>query len=202
MESGRRDGSPGVEDRAVPDRAAPDPALRPGVEWRRVRWYAWSVFGVGAIAGVGLVVSGSPLPSVWPVLVLGVIVALSLNNFAFFPSEWSATAEVAVLVAAVVGFASSAEFLGPVAVAFLCGPLDILHWRQRAFWRMAYNSGNRMITALFGVIVFHAAYTGDTWVDFVARGRRGFGDVRGDGPRVVRGVRAAPGGTVTALGRA
>ncbi len=167
MESGRRDGSPGVEDRAVPERAAPDPALRRGVESRRVRWYAWLVFAVAAIAGVALVVSGSPLPSVWPVLLLGAIVALSLNQLAFFPSEWSATAEAAVLVAAVVGFASSAEFLGPVAVALLCGPLDIVHWRQRAFWRMAYNSGNRMIAALFGATVFHAAYTGDTWVDFV-----------------------------------
>ena len=82
-----------------------------------MRWYSWSVFAVAVIAGAVFAVSGSPLPSVWPVLVLGAIVALSLNQFAFFPSEWSATAEAAVLVAAVVGFADSAELLGPVAVA-------------------------------------------------------------------------------------
>ena len=167
MESGRRGGSPGVEDRDAPCRAARAAAPPLGVESRRVRWYAWSVFAVAAIAGVVLAVSGSPLPSVWPVLLLGAIVALSLNQFAFFPSEWSATAEAAVLVAAVVGFAHSAEFLGPVAVALLCGPLDIVHWRQRAFWRMAYNSGNRTIAALIAATVFHAAYTGDAAVDLV-----------------------------------
>ncbi len=62
-----------------------------------------------------------------------------------------------MLVAAVVGFAGQnggVALLGPAAVAFLCGPLDLVHWRQRAFWLMAYNSGNRMIAALVGAIVF------------------------------------------------
>jgi hypothetical protein len=85
-----------------------------------------------------------------------------------------------VLVAAVVGFAGSpfghgvgsafghgggAELLGPVAVAFLCGPLDLAHWRRRAFWRMAYNSGNRMIAALLGVTVFDAVQDGRLRLD-------------------------------------
>ena len=160
MESGRRGGSPGVEDRAALRRArraaARAIAAARGRVASRVRCYSWSVFAVAAIAGAGFACGGSPFPSVWPVLVLGALVALSLNQLAFFPSEWSATAEAAVLVAAVVGFADSAELLGPLAVALLCGPLDIVHWRQRAFWRMAYNSGNRMIAALLGAVVFHA----------------------------------------------
>jgi hypothetical protein len=172
MDSGRGDGSPRVEDRAALDRevlGARDRATASptGVESRRVRWYSWSVFSVAIIAGGVLVGTGSPLPSVLPVVLLGALVACSLNQLAFFPSEWSATAEAAVLVAAVVGFADSAAFLGPVLVALLCGPLDVVHWRQRAFWRMAYNSGNRMIAALLAAGVFHAAYTGGTRIQFV-----------------------------------
>jgi hypothetical protein len=173
MDSGRGDGSPGVDDRVVLDREAVQPARAGvaastrGVESRRVRWYSWSVFSVAVAATGALVGTGSPVPSVLPVVLLGALVACSLNQLAFFPSEWSATAEAAVLVAAVVGFADSAEFFGPVLVAFLCGPLDIVHWRQRAFWRMAYNSGNRMIAALLAAGVFHAAYTGGTWIQFV-----------------------------------
>ena len=163
MDSGRRNGSQGVDECAARDRVVPPPAggldvpLPRGVGSRRVRVYSWAVFAVAAIAAVVVAVSGSPLPSVWPVLVLGALVALSLNQLAFFPSEWSATAEAAVLVAAIVGFADSALLLGPVIVALLCGPLDIVHWRQRAFWRMAYNSGNRMIAALLAAAVFHVA---------------------------------------------
>ncbi len=142
------------------DRAGSAPPPRLGVDGCRVRWYSWSVFAVAVIAGVVFAASGAPLPSVWPVIVLGVIVALCLNQFAFFPSEWSATAEAAVILAAVVGFADSAAVLGPLAVALLCGPLDIVHWRARAFWRMAYNSGNRMIAALFGAVVFHVGVHG------------------------------------------
>ena len=88
--------------RARDPRRRSAPAARgPGSSRGRVRWYSWSVFAVAVIAGVVFAVSGSPLPSVWPVMLLGAIVALSLNQFAFFPSEWSATAEAAVLVAAV-----------------------------------------------------------------------------------------------------
>src|SRR6476659_2405381 len=145
MDSDRRNGSQSVDDRAASARAVPPPAgdldvpMPRGVGSRRLRAFSWAVFAVAAIAGVVVAVAGSPFPSVWPVVLLGALIALSLNQLAFFPSEWSATAEAAVLVAAIVGFADSAEFLGPVLVAFLCGPLDIVHWRQRAFWRMAYN---------------------------------------------------------------
>ena len=145
MESDRRGGSPGVEDRAVLVRGGGDArACRSGSSHGPCGGTRGPCSRSGD-RGVVLAVSGSPLPSVWPVLLLGAILALSINQFAFFPSEWSATAEVAVLVAAVVGFADSAEFLGPVAVALLCGPLDSMHWRHRAFWRMAYNAGSRMI---------------------------------------------------------
>ncbi len=208
MDSGRRNGSQGVDDRAARDRAVPEPAggldvpvevpVARGVGSRRVRGYSWSVFAVAAIAAVAVAVSGSPLPSVWPVLLLGALVALSLNQLAFFPSEWSATAEAAVLVAAIVGFADSAELLGPLLVALLCGPLDIVHWRQRAFWRMAYNSGNRMIAALLAAGVFHVAYSGDGWIRFVARRPRRVRRVRGGRPGGVRRLRVAPRRTVGA----
>jgi len=130
----------------------------------RLRGYAWALFALGAGTGGALAVAGAPWPEAWPVLLLGALVALSLNRLAFFPSEWSATAEAAVLVAAVVGFAGASggglasrpALLGPWAVAFSCGPLDLVHWRQRAFWRMAYNSGNRMLAALLAAVAFSA----------------------------------------------
>jgi hypothetical protein len=76
---------------------------------------------------------------------------------ALFPSEWSATAEATVLVAAVVAFAPDAALLGPWVVALACGPLDVVHWRGRVFSRMAYNSGNRMLSTLAAALAFAAA---------------------------------------------
>jgi hypothetical protein len=141
--------------------AAPDRA--PGRDVAtRARAYAWTLLGAATATGVALLVSGARLPSFGPVLLLGLVIALCLNQLAFFPNEWSATAEAAVLVAAVVGFAGApgsdpaagAALLGPYAVAMTCGPLDTVHWRQRAFWRMAYNSGNRMLAAVLAAVAF------------------------------------------------
>ncbi len=166
------------------DRLARAPAVEPRasidpIESRRVRWYACALFALGATAGLVLVVVGAPLPSLWPVVLLGSLIALSLNQLAFFPSEWSATAEAAVLIAAVVGFAGGAganggnlqtdpALLGPWLVALLCGPLDAVHWRQRAFWRMAYNSGNRMVAALLAALAFEvvAGLVSTLWLAF------------------------------------
>jgi len=143
---------------------------------RAARAFAWALFAVGASAVFVLAVAGARWPAPLPLLVLGVLVALSVNRFdAFFPTEWSATGEVAVLVAAVVGFASEpswgggapASLLGPLAVAALCGVSDVSHWKRRAFWRIAYNSGNRMTASLPAALVFAAL--GDertTWYAF------------------------------------
>jgi hypothetical protein len=137
----------------------------------RLRGYSWALFGVASgVAGL-LAIAGATLPSVWPVLLLGALIALSLNRLAFFPSEWSATAEVAVLAAAVVAFSGDgdAALLGPAVVACLCGPLDIVHWRTRSFWRMAYNSGNRALAALLAASVFAGvSANAATPVEFVA----------------------------------
>jgi hypothetical protein len=146
--------------RGTADAAPPRAPRRQGPA--RAQAYAWSILGLAAATGAVVAVSGGPLPPIGPVLLLGLLIALCLNQLAFFPNEWSATAEAAVLVAAVVGFASnagtdpltSAAILGPYAVAITCGPLDTVHWRQRAFWRMAYNSGNRMIAAVLAAVAF------------------------------------------------
>jgi hypothetical protein len=103
----------------------------------------------GAVgAGAVLVVAGAPLPAPGPVLLLGLVTALCVNRFALFPSEYAATAEPAVLVAAVVAFRGDAALVGPLVVALLVGPLDVLHWEQRAWIRMAYNAGNRAVAVL------------------------------------------------------
>jgi hypothetical protein len=115
---------------------------------RAVRWYSISLSAGALAAGAALLLSGSPIPSLGPVLLLAIATALCVNRFALFPSEHAATAEAAVVLAAVVGFRSDAPYLGPLVVALLAGPLDALHWEQRSFVRMAYNAGNRGWSAL------------------------------------------------------
>lgn len=122
----------------------------------RWRWFAVGLFAVGVAIGVALIISGRPLPQPGPVLVLAVFVMFAVNRFAFFPTELAVTAEAAVLVAAIVAFRHDSALVGPWCVAFLAGPLDILHWRQRSFVRMAYNAGNRMVATLAAAATFTA----------------------------------------------
>ena len=85
---------------------------------------------------------------------LAVFVVFAVNRFTFFPSEVAVTAEAAVLATAIVAFRHDSAFVGPWCVALLAGPLDLLHWRQRSFVRMAYNAGNRMLATLAGAASF------------------------------------------------
>jgi hypothetical protein len=103
-----------------------------------------------------LTLSGTTVPPLVPVLVLGAIVALSVNRGAFFTTELAFTADAAVLLAAVVGFRSSAPVWGPCVVAALMGPLDALHWRARAFPRMAYNTGSQVLAVVPAALVYGA----------------------------------------------
>lgn len=115
---------------------------------RGVRVFA-TVLCATALGAAGLLCwVGAQLPRPGPVLLLALAAALCVNRFALFPSEHAATAEAAVLLAAVVGFRDDAVFLGPLLVAILVGPLDALHWKQRSFLRMAYNTGNRGLAVL------------------------------------------------------
>ena len=98
--------------------------------------------------GVSLVGRGDPLPPAAPTLALVVVLAIAVNRGAFFPTELMATAEAAVLFAAIVGFRRDATLLGPLIVALAVGPLDAVHWRQRAVVRMAYNSGSQGLSVL------------------------------------------------------
>ncbi len=59
-----------------------------------------------------------------------------------------------MLATAIVAFRHDSAFVGPWCVALLAGPLDLLHWRQRSFVRMAYNAGNRMLATLAGAASF------------------------------------------------
>ena len=113
-----------------------------------------------------LVAAGQRVTGAVAFVVLAALLALAVNRYAFFPSELAVTAEVAVLLAAVVGFGIPAasggsggaggSMLGPWCLALLAGPLDVLHWRQRSYVRMAYNAGNRMAATLLAAVVFSA----------------------------------------------
>jgi hypothetical protein len=126
----------------------------------RVRAYSWSLLALAVGAGISLAIAGAAVPTPGPVLLLALALALCVNRFAFFSSEQAATAEAAVLVAAVVGFRSDAAWLGPLAVALLVGPLDALHLSQRSYVRMAYNAGNRALSALAATAAFLAVSAG------------------------------------------
>jgi hypothetical protein len=100
--------------------------------------------------------AGAQVPAPGPVLLLAMVATLAVNRSVFFPSEQAATAEVAVVLAAVTGFASTSPWLGPLVVALLVGPLDVSHWTSRSFVRMAYNAGNRGAAALAATGAFAA----------------------------------------------
>jgi hypothetical protein len=135
-----------------PSRVAVDTAT----DRSRAKWFAIGLFAAGLAIGAALVVAGAPLPPLVPVLVLALFVVVAVNRFVFFPTEIAVTAEAAVLVAAIVAFRHDSALVGPWCIAFLTGPLDLLHWRQRSFVRMAYNAGNRMIATLAGAAAFTA----------------------------------------------
>jgi hypothetical protein len=124
---------------------------------RSVRWYSVGLAVGAVVAGCTLLAVGSPSPALGPVLLLAIAAACCVNRFTLFPSEHAATAEAAVVLAAVVGFRSDAAYLGPLIVALLAGPLDTLHWEQRSFVRMAYNAGNRGWSALAAAGAFAGA---------------------------------------------
>jgi hypothetical protein len=127
-----------------------------GRTFSAVRWYSIGLVSGAVGTGIALIAAGASIPPLGPVLLLAIAAALSVNRVVLFPTEHAATAEAAVLLAAVVGFAGDAAYLGPLAVALLVGPLDALHWEQRSFVRMAYNAGNRGLATLAAAGAFAA----------------------------------------------
>jgi hypothetical protein len=116
--------------------------------------YAWSLLAfVLVVLGV-LVALGSSLPAPGPLLLLALPLALCMNRYLFFPNEIGVTADAAVLFAAVVAFRSDAPWLGPLVLALLVGPLDARHWGERAWIRMAYNSGSTALTTAAALAVY------------------------------------------------
>ena len=142
-------------DRAQARRARPQPRPHP----RTFRLYAAALLVVASRIGGALMANGESFPSLGPLLILGVLAAFAVNRYTFFPSEMAVTGEVAIALAAVVLFHHDAPFLGPWCLGLLMGPLDAVHWEQRAFARMAYNAANQMLAALAAAWVFHQFYT-------------------------------------------
>jgi len=95
-----------------------------------LRFYSQALLAAGLAVGAVALVVGAPLPPVLPTVLLVTLMAVATNRIALFPSEWSATAEATVLVAAVVAFAPDSALLGPWVVALACGPLDVVHDRR------------------------------------------------------------------------
>ncbi len=124
------------------------------------RWvvaYSYGLVAAAVAVAVGAALGGSPFPQWWPLLVFALSMWFTANRFAFFPSEFAVTAEPAVVFVAVVGFAGDAWILGPMIVAMLVGPLDRRFWEQRAFVRMAYNTGWQGLAAAVAAVTFRGA---------------------------------------------
>jgi hypothetical protein len=120
----------------------------------KIRGYAFGLLAL-AVGVVGLLAAeGAAFPAAGEFLLLAIPLAWCMNRFVFFPNEVGVTADAAVIFAAVVAFRSDAVWLGPLLAALLIGPLDTKHWEERAFVRMAYNSGSTAIVTLAGVAAF------------------------------------------------
>jgi hypothetical protein len=121
---------------------------------RRARRYALAVLVAALALVAALLLGGAPLPAPGLLLVLAIPLALCMNRYLFFPNEVGVTADAAVIFAAMVACRGDAQWLGPLAVALLVGPLDARHWGARAFTRKAYNSGSTTLVTAAGLAVF------------------------------------------------
>jgi hypothetical protein len=119
--------------------------------------YGWSLAVVAVATFVALLIASQALPPLVPTLLLLAVLALCIGRAVLYPSEFALSAEVGVLLCAVVAFRDVAPFTGPLLVALFAGPLDVVHWRQRSFVPMAYNSGHRALAALAAAGAFAAS---------------------------------------------
>jgi hypothetical protein len=139
---------------AAPRTAAPAAADEGAPGAGAWEWFAVALFAVGSAAGIVLAIVERSLPPPAPFVLLAVLLACAVNRFALFPTELAVTAEIAVLLAAIVWFHSDSPLTAPWLLAFLAGAFDLVHWRQRSFVRMAYNAGQRMIATLVASMAF------------------------------------------------
>ena len=106
--------------------------------------------------GIALTTAGQRWPPAGMVVVFAVLSWFAVNRYTFFPSELAVTSESAVLLAAVVVFHRDAPLLGAWCVAALVGPLDAVHWEQRAFSRMGFNAAHQMLAVVAAGAVLSA----------------------------------------------
>jgi hypothetical protein len=129
-------------------------AVSPARVPTRARRYAIAVLVAALALVAALWIGGAALPEPGLLLVLALPLALCMNRYLFFPNEVGVTADAAVIFAAMVAFRGDAQWLGPLVLALLAGPLDARHWGARAFTRMAYNSGSTALVAAAALAVF------------------------------------------------
>jgi hypothetical protein len=146
--------SPTVRHDAAPSRA---PVSGRSSGAHRAHAYAWTVLAGALAVVVVLAAEGAAWPPPGPLLLLALPLALCINRFVFYVNEVGVTGDAAVVFAAIVGFRHHAVWLGPLLLALLAGPLDAKHWEERAFVRMAFNSGSTALVATTAVAAFLGA---------------------------------------------
>ena len=130
--------------------------VRPPRTPRSALVYAYALLTTALAAVAAVMATGSPLPAPGTLLLLALPLALCMNRFLFFPNEVGVTADAAVIFAAMIVFRDDAVWIGPLLLALLVGPLDAKHWSERAFVRMAYNSGSTAFVTGAALAVFVA----------------------------------------------
>lgn len=145
-----------MSDRPAADRTVRVVGDTPRAITRAATRFSWALALVAVAAFAVLVATGGGVPPLVPVLLLVVVLALCVNRVALYPSDLAATAELAVLLCAVVAFRDVAPVTGPLLLGLVVGPLDTSHWRRRSFVRMAYNSGNRALASMGAAGAFAA----------------------------------------------
>jgi hypothetical protein len=94
-------------------------------------------------------------PPLVPVVVLGLLFALAENLSTALPSSAGQSASFMLVMAAMVVFADSHSYLGPVLVASFGGLFFIPHYRDRAWLKIVFNTAMFGFMALAATAVFY-----------------------------------------------
>jgi diguanylate cyclase (GGDEF)-like protein len=113
-----------------------------------------------AVAGAALVVSGSHLPAVEPVVLFAALSIAAENLALRHPARATVSPQMIMVLAAVVALGGRGEVLGAMAVG-ATGGLVLTELRRRHWASIAFNIGQLALCAAGAAVVFHLLTTAD-----------------------------------------
>ena len=129
----------------------------------RFRAYCAALVVATVMAAVALAISGE-LPNWGPVVLLGALFAFAENSSVELPNRSGLSASLMFGLAAIVVFADSAPYLGPLLVGSF-GCLYLPHLRDRQWAKISFNLANFGLSTLgaailYGALPFHSRSVG------------------------------------------